>query len=93
MNHVSPSVMKLSYDWLMIPGCCVDSTSDSQYSGTLVSRHPRDAKKVSVLTRAGHSRDCKNTVFVWELRKAGSCDVKAAVSVRLKSFHRIVLLK
>ena len=29
----------------MIPGWCVDSTSDSQYSGTLVSRHPRDAKK------------------------------------------------
>ena len=54
-------------------------------SGTLVSRHSRDAKKVSV-AGACHSRDCKNTVFVWELRKTGSSNVKVAVSraVRLR---------
>ena len=32
--------------------------------------HPRDAKKVP-LTGAGHLQECKNTEFVWELRKTG----------------------
>ena len=30
-------------------------------------------KKVSV-TGAGHLRECKNTDFVWELRKMGFCE-------------------
>ena len=34
--------------------------------------HPRDAKMVSV-TAAGRLRECKNTEFVWELRKTGFC--------------------
>ena len=39
----------------------------------LVSGHPRDAKKVSV-TEAGRLRECKNTEFVWELRKEAFCE-------------------
>ena len=38
----------------------------------LVFRHPWDTKMVSV-TAAGHLRECKNTEFVWELRKIGFC--------------------
>ena len=38
----------------------------------LVFRHPRDTKMVSV-TAAGRLRECKNTEFVWELRKTGFC--------------------
>ena len=38
----------------------------------LVFGHPRDAKIVSV-TAAGCLRECKNTEFVWELRKTGFC--------------------
>ena len=38
----------------------------------LIFRHPRDTKMVSV-TAAGHLRECKNTEFVWELRKTGFC--------------------
>ena len=33
-------------------------------------RDPRDGKKVSV-TGAGRLWECKNTEFVWELRKTG----------------------
>ena len=33
----------------------------------LRSRHPRDARKVSV-TGTGRLRECKNTEFVWELK-------------------------
>ena len=34
----------------------------------LVSGYPQDAKKVSVIG-AGRSRECKNTEFVWELKR------------------------
>ena len=44
-----------------------------------VSGDPRDAKKVSV-TEAGRLRECKNTQFVWELRKTAFCEQKVAVS-------------
>ena len=40
--------------------------------------HPRDAKKVFV-TGAGRLRECKDTEFVWELRKTGF--VKMAVQL------------
>ena len=39
----------------------------------LVSGHPREVKKVSI-TGAGRLRECKNTEFVWELRKTGFCE-------------------
>ena len=42
-------------------------------------RHPRDAKEVSI-TRTGHLRECKNTEFVWKLRKTGLRFGKEAVS-------------
>ena len=35
--------------------------------------HPRDAKMVPV-TGAGRLRECKNTKFVWELRKTAFCE-------------------
>ena len=38
----------------------------------LVSGHPRVAKMVPI-TGAGRLRECKNTKFVWELRKTGFC--------------------
>ena len=38
----------------------------------LVSGHPQGAKKVPV-SGAGCLRECKNTEFVWELRKTGLC--------------------
>ena len=34
--------------------------------------HAREAKKVSE-TGAGRLRECKNTAFVWDLRKMGFC--------------------
>ena len=39
----------------------------------LVSRHPWDAKKVSV-TGTGRLQECKNIEFVWELSKTGFCE-------------------
>ena len=39
----------------------------------LVSGHGRDAKKVPV-TGAGRLRECKNTEFVWEVRKTRFCE-------------------
>ena len=39
----------------------------------LISGHPRDVKKVSI-PGAGRLRECKNTEFVWELRKMVSCE-------------------
>ena len=45
----------------------------------LLSGHLWEAKKVSV-TSAGCLRECKNTEFLWVLRKTGFCDFKAAVS-------------
>ena len=36
----------------------------------LVSGHPLVADKISV-TSTGRLRECKNTEFVWELRKTG----------------------
>ena len=46
----------------------------------LVSGHPRDnprdARNLSV-TGAGRLRECKNTEFVWELRKMGFREVSA----------------
>ena len=38
-----------------------------------MSGHPWDVKKVSV-TEAGHLQKCKNTQFLWELRKMGICE-------------------
>ena len=38
-----------------------------------MSGHPREAKKFSV-TGAGCLRECKNTEFVWELRKTAFCE-------------------
>ena len=38
-----------------------------------MSRHSRDAKKMSV-TGAGLLRKCKNTEFVRELRKTAFCE-------------------
>ena len=44
------------------------------YTGeALISGHPRDVKKVSI-TGAGRLRKCKNTQFVWELRKTAFCE-------------------
>ena len=39
----------------------------------LVRGHPWDVRKVLV-TGAGRLRECKNTEFDWELRKAGFCE-------------------
>ena len=39
----------------------------------LMSGHPQNTKKVSV-TKAGRLRGCKNTEFLWELRKTGFCE-------------------
>lgn len=39
----------------------------------LMSGHPQNTKKVSV-TNAGRLRGCKNTEFLWELRKTGFCE-------------------
>ena len=39
----------------------------------LVSERPRDSKKVFV-TGAGRLRECKNTDFVWELKKTRFCE-------------------
>ena len=53
----------------------------------LGSGHSLDVKKVSV-ARAGRLRECKNTEFVWEMRKTGFCeggrwvDLSAYESVR-----------
>ena len=58
--------------------------------------HSRDVKKVSV-ARAGRSWECKNTEFVWEMRKTGFCeggrwvDLSAYESIRWESFHRTVV--
>ena len=58
-----------------------------------MSGHSRDVKKVSV-ARAGRLRECKNTDFVWEMRRTGFCegcrwvDLSAYESVRQESFHR-----
>ena len=38
-----------------------------------MSGHSRDVKKVSV-ARAGRLQECKNTEFVWEMRKTGFCE-------------------
>ena len=38
----------------------------------LISGHPGEVKKVSI-TEAGRLQECKNTQFVWELRKTVSC--------------------
>ena len=62
----------------------------------LVGGHSRDVKKVSV-ARAGRLRECKNTEFVWEMRKTGFCerghwvDLSACESVRWESFHRTLV--
>ena len=54
-------------------------------------RDPRDGKKVSV-TGAGRLRECKNTEFVWELRKTGFLKVAVSrVSVRRASTVYTVL--
>lgn len=39
----------------------------------LMSGHPQNTKKVSV-TKAGRLQGCKNTEFLWELRKTGFCE-------------------
>ena len=39
----------------------------------LVSGHPRDMKK-GYITGVGCLRECKNTEFVWEIRKMGFCE-------------------
>ena len=39
----------------------------------LISGHPRVAKMVPI-TWACRLRECKNTEFVWELRKTGFCE-------------------
>ena len=39
----------------------------------LMSGHSRYSEKVSI-TGAGRLRECKNTKFVWEVRKTGFCD-------------------
>ena len=39
----------------------------------LVSGNPRVAKMVSI-TWAGRLRECKNTEFVWKLRKTSFCE-------------------
>ena len=44
--------------------------NDVIYSGISRKRTPSGAKKVPV-TGAGRLRECKNTEFVWELRKTG----------------------
>ena len=36
-----------------------------------VRGHPQDTKQVSVITGAGHFWECKNTEFVWQLKKNG----------------------
>ena len=41
-----------------------------------VRGHPQDTKKVSVITGADHFWECKNTEFVWQLKKT----VKVAIS-------------
>ena len=62
------------------------------YSGSSRRGHPRDAKKVPV-TGAGRLRQCKNTEFVWELRKTGLRGrpfvelFALQESVRSESFH------
>ena len=38
-----------------------------------MSGHPQNTKKVSV-TNAGRLWGCKNTEFLWELRKTGFCE-------------------
>ena len=48
----------------------------------LISRHPRNAKKVSV-TGAGHLLERKNTDFVWELRRTGFCEGSYKKNCRL----------
>ena len=40
----------------------------------LISRHPWGLKKVSITTGAGCLQECKNTEFVWELRKTAFCE-------------------
>ena len=39
----------------------------------LVSGHPQDVKKVSI-TGSGCVQECKNTEFIWELRKMTFCE-------------------
>ena len=62
------------------------------YSGSSRKGHPRDAKKVPV-TGAARLRECKNTEFVWELRKTGLRGrpfvelFALQESVRSESFH------
>ena len=45
----------------------------------LISRHPREAKKVSV-TEACSLQESKNTESVWKMRKTGFCE--GAISIR-----------
>ena len=45
----------------------------------LLSGHPRDVRtpwdaKMVPVTGAGRLRECKNTKFVWELRKTAFCE-------------------
>ena len=50
-------------------------------------RDPRDGKKGSV-TGAGRLRECKNTEFVWELRKTGVSKGSLKVAVSRVSVRR-----
>ena len=47
-----------------------------------VSGHPQDTKKVSIVTGAGHFWECKNTEFVWQLKKTVKVAISRAVCLR-----------
>ena len=47
-----------------------------------VRGHPQDTKKVSVITGAGHFWECKNTEFVWQLKKTVKVAISRAVCLR-----------
>ena len=47
-----------------------------------VRGHPQDTKKVSIITGAGHFWECKNTEFVWQLKKTVKVAISRAVCLR-----------
>ena len=48
-----------------------------RYSGSSRERTPSGREKFVRNSGAGRLRECKNTEFVWELRKAGFLEVSA----------------
>ena len=58
----------------------------------VVSGHPQDTKKVYV-TGAGHFWECKNTEFVWQLRKTVKVAISRAVRLRECSWKSNFILK